>query len=272
VSPGYFAASGIPVVRGRNFSDTDRVDSTPVMLVSSAFAAKYFPGEDAIGQHVRAGNGKDTWNEIVGIVGDVRQYGLDQDVSAQMYVPYTQNPFGSMRLIARVVGDPASYTKAITESVREIDADQPMGQISTLEEVIAGSLASQRFSALLVLAFAASALVLAAVGLYGTVAYTVSQATQEIGIRKALGAQARDLLRQVLMGGVRLAAMGLGIGVVMALLMGRAIGSFLFGVESYDPTVLFTVAILLLAVATVATLVPAWRASRIDPMVALRHE
>jgi putative ABC transport system permease protein len=156
--------------------------------------------------------------------------------------------------------------------VLEIDGDQPVGQVMTLEEVVADSLATQRFSMLLVLTFAVSALALAAVGLYGTIAYTVSQATQEIGIRKALGAQAGMLLRQVLAGGMRLGAIGLAIGVGLSLLVGRTLEGFLFGVAPYDPLVLAGVALLLLAVAAIATLVPAWRASRIDPMVALRHE
>ena len=177
-----------------------------------------------------------------------------------------------MRLVARVTGDPSGYAKAITAAVLEIDDDQPVGQITTLAEVVADSLATQRFSMLLVLTFAISALVLAAVGLYGTIAYAVSQATQEIGIRKALGAQAGMLLRQVLVGGVRLGAIGLAIGVGLSLMAGRAIQGFLFGVQPYDPIVLIGVALLLLGVAAVATLVPAWRASRIDPMVALRHE
>ncbi len=272
VSPGYFAASGVPVLKGRNFSDADRPDSPPVMMVSTAFAAKHFPDGDAIGQHVKPGNGRDQWYEIVGVVGDVRQYGLAEDVSAQMYVPVTQDPFDGMRLVARVTGDPTGYAKAITAAVLEIDDDQPVGQVTTLAEVVADSLATQRFSMLLVLTFAISALVLAAVGLYGTIAYAVSQATQEIGIRKALGAQAGMLLRQVLVGGVRLGAIGLAIGFGLSLMAGRAIQGFLFGVQPYDPIVLIGVALLLLGVAAVATLVPAWRASRIDPMVALRHE
>ena len=272
VSPGYFAASGVPLVRGRSFSDADRADSAPVMLVSSAFAAKHFPQGDAIGQRVKASNGRDQWSEIVGIVGDVRQYGLAQDVSAQMYVPMAQDPFASMRLVARVSGDPASHAKAITAAVLEIDGDQPVGPILTLEEVVADSLATQRFSMLLVLTFAVSALALAAVGLYGTIAYTVSQATQEIGIRKALGAQAGTLLRQVLAGGLRLGALGLAIGIALSLMVGRTLEGFLFGVEPYDPLVLIGVASLLLAVAALATLVPAWRASRMDPMWALRYE
>ncbi|HET7843094.1 MAG TPA: ABC transporter permease [Xanthomonadales bacterium] len=272
VSPGYFAASGVPVLRGRNFNDADRSDSPPVMLVSSAFAAKHFPDGDALGQHVKVGNGRDQWYEIVGLVGDVRQYGLAEDVSAQMYVPMTQDPFDSMRLVARVSGDPAGYAKAITAAVLAIDDDQPVGQVMTLSEVVADSLATQRFSVLLVLTFAVSALALAAVGLYGTIAYTVSQATQEIGIRKALGAQAGILLRQVLAGGVKLGAIGLAIGVALSLAAGRAIQGFLYGVRPYDPLVLAGVALLLLGVAALATLVPAFRASRIDPMVALRHE
>jgi putative ABC transport system permease protein len=272
VSPGYFAASGVPLLRGRNFSDADRADSLPVMLVSQAFAKKHFPGGDAIGQHVKVGNGRDRWYEIVGLTGDVRQYGLASDVTAQMYVPVTQDPFDQMRLVARVSGDPQSYAKAIGAAVLEIDHDQPVGQVLTLSEVVADSFATQRFSVLLVLAFAVSALALSAVGLYGTIAYTVRQATQEIGIRKALGAQAGMLLRQVLAGGVRLGAIGLGVGVGLSLLVGRTLEGFLYGVQPYDPLVLAGVVLLLLAVAAIATLVPALRASRIDPMVALRYE
>lgn len=272
VSPGYFAASGVPLLRGRNFSDTDRADSVPVMLVSEAFAKKHFPGGEAIGQRVNVGNGRDQWYEIVGLVGDVRQYGLASEVSPQMYVPVTQDPFDQMRLVARVSGDPQSYAKAISAAVGEIDADQPIGKVTTLTEVVADSFATQRFSVLLVLTFAISALLLSAVGLYGTIAYTVRQATQEIGIRKALGAQADTVLRQVLAGGVGLGAIGLAIGVVLSLIVGRTLTSFLYGVQPYDPLVLSSVVLLLLTVAAIATLVPALRASRIDPMVALRYE
>ncbi len=272
VSPGYFDAQGAPLQRGRAFTDADRLDAPPVMLVSVAFAAMFFPGADAIGQRVNVGNGRDAWYEIVGVVGDVRQYGLDQEVSAQMYVPFAQDPFRGVRLVARVAGDPATYAKAITEAVRKVDPDQPVGQIATLDSIVADSLASEGFSALLILAFAATALLLAAVGFYGTVAYSVSQATQEIGVRMALGAQGRDLLAQVLGSGVRLALAGLAVGVVLALALGRTIEGFLFGVQAYDPAVIAGVALLLLGVAAVAALVPALRASRTDPMVALRHE
>jgi putative ABC transport system permease protein len=270
VSPNYFRALGIPLRRGRTFTDRDAEKSPMVAVIDEAFAARLFPNEDPIGHGLDIGNGSDGFYEIVGIVGNVHHGALDTHPTATMYVPYKQDIFGTMWVVAGTEGDPAQLTSAARQAVREIDPGLPAYSIRTLGSVVSDSVAQQRFSMLLLGLFAGVALFLAAVGLYGVVAYTVSQRTQEIGVRMAMGAQRGDVLGMVVASGMKLVAIGVAIGLVAALALSRVIETMLFDVKPFDPVSYAATAGVLLAVAALACYVPARRATRVDPIVAMR--
>jgi putative ABC transport system permease protein len=270
-SPGYFATLGIPLLRGRTFTDHDSEKAPMVAVIDEAFATHHFPNEDPIGRGLDIGNGTDGFYEIVGIVGSVHYEGLDSDPSPTMYVPYRQDIFSGMWLVARTTDDPAQLTSTVRQLVREIDPALPAFGLGPLTDVISESLAQRRFSMLLLAVFALIAVFLAAVGLYGVVAYTVSQRTQEIGVRMAIGADRSDVLKMVVRGGMTLALVGVAIGLLGALVLARVVASMLFEVTPFDPTSYAATAAILLAVAVLACYVPARRATRVDPLVALRH-
>jgi putative ABC transport system permease protein len=273
ISPRYTTAMGIPLVRGRLFTERDAEKSPMVAVVDQKFADRYFPGEDPIGQGIDIGNGTDGFYEIVGVIGDVRQDRLDTSPSPTMYVPYAQGgAFSTMWVVARATGDPAQLPAAARQTVRAIDANLPAYSITPLPTVISDSVAQRRFSMLLLGLFAMIALFLAAVGLYGVVAYTVSQRTQEIGLRMAIGAQRGDVLRMVVGGGMKLALIGVIVGVAGALALSSLVATMLFEVRRFDPPSYAITAAVLLAVAAVACYVPARRAMGVDPIVALRQE
>ena len=272
VSPGYFQAVGIPLLRGRLLAETDTGTSPMVAVVDDAFVKRHFPNEDPIGRGIDIGNGTDGFYEIVGVVGNVHHHGLDEEASASMYIPYKQEVFSTMAVLVRTSGSPENYTNTVRQIVREIDGTLPAYAIASLETVLGESVAQRRFSMLLLGLFALVALFLAAVGLYGVVAYTVSQRTQEIGVRMAIGAQRGDVLRMVLGGGMKLAAVGTVIGLAAALGLASYIASLLYGVTAFDPASYALTAAVLLAVAALACFVPARRAMRVDPLVALRQE
>lgn len=273
VSPGYFPAMGIRLVRGRLFTERDGPDAPRVCLVNETFARQYFPGDDPLGRRIQVDmGGGDAWREIVGVVGDTRQYGLRDDPTAQVYDPYGQRTFSGMVVIVRTAGDPAMVTSALREAVRRIDPAVPIGQIRTLEDFVAQATARERFSMILLAAFGTAALFLAAIGLYGLLAYRVSQRKFEIGVRMAHGARPRDVLWMFVREGVGLAALGAAIGLAAALALARLIASLLFGVAPTDPATLSAVLAGLLAAAALASLVPAWRAMRTDVVGALRTE
>ncbi len=271
-SPGYFESLGVPLKRGRTFTERDAEKAPLVAIIDEAFAARHFPGEDPIGRGLDIGNGTDGFFEIVGIVGDVRHSGLDAKPTPTMYVPYTQDVFGSLWVLARTDGNPASLAPLARQTVREIDPALPAFSIAPLLDTVSESVGQRRFSLLLLAAFAAIALVLASVGIYGVVAYAVSQRTQEIGVRMAIGAERGDVLRLIVGGGMKLALAGVGIGVAAALALSRYIATMLFETEPFDPVSYGATIAVLLAVALAACYVPARRAMNLDPVRAIRQE
>jgi putative ABC transport system permease protein len=272
VSPDYFKAMGIPLLRGRLFTERDKKDAPRVAIINETMAKKFFPNEDPIGKGINVTNGPERFREIVGIVGDVKQYGLDQPTTAQTYEPYLQTPFSGMTLIVRTAGDPVALSAGVRSEVLSIDKDQPVSRIRPLEQIISESVAKQRFAMLLLGIFAMVALVLAAVGLYGVMSYAVTQRTHEIGIRMALGAQQKDVLRLVVGQGMIMALIGVGVGLAASLALTRVMTTLLFGVSATDPLTFLAIPALLAAVALGASFVPARRAMKVDPMVALRYE
>ncbi|HEX8557508.1 MAG TPA: ABC transporter permease [Pyrinomonadaceae bacterium] len=276
VSPDYFGAMGIRLLQGRGFDDgRDRADSPTVVLVSEALARKYWPGQSAVGKRVNPGdpNNPEHWCEVVGLVNDVRQFELAAEPKPQMYFSYAQAGFFPPRhLVVSTEVEPSTLAGAVRQAVWEVDRDQPVSNVSTMEEVLAESLSRQRFSMLLLGVFAAVALVLAAVGLYGVMSYTVTQRTREIGLRMALGAQQGDVLRLVVGQGLKLVLAGVALGLVAALALTRLMTSLLYGVSATDPATLVIISLVLVAVALVASYIPARRATRVDPLIALRYE
>jgi putative ABC transport system permease protein len=272
ISPGYFSALGIPLLRGRTFTDRDAEKSPMVAVVDQTFVDRHFPNEEPIGRGIDIGNGTDGFYEIVGVVGDVHYGSLDANPNPTMYVPFKQDVFSSMWVVVRTDGDPSQLSGSVRQAVREIDAGLPAYSLTPLATVVDESVAQQRFSMLLLALFALMALFLAAVGLYGVVAYTVSQRTQEIGVRMAIGAQKSDVLAMILGGGMKLALIGVAIGLAGALALSRLMQTMLFEVTPLDPPSYVVTAVVLLAVAGLACYIPARRAMRVDPIVALRPE
>jgi putative ABC transport system permease protein len=272
VSADYFKAMGIPLLRGRVFTEQDTRNSTRVAVISESMAKRVFPNEDPIGKRIHVTNGPTVFREIVGIVGDVKHYGLDQDTTLQTYEPYTQQPFSFMTLVVRTAGDPTNLTSAIRNQVLSIDKEQPVSGVRTLEQRVSTSIAQQRFSMLLLGVFAAVAMVLAAVGIYGVLSYAAAQRTHEIGIRMALGARAGDVLKMVIGQGMKLTLAGVALGSGAALALTQLMRRLLFGVTAADPMTYAVIALSLTLVALFACWIPARRAAKVDPMVALRVE
>lgn len=270
VSADYFRAMGIPLRAGRFFTDRDVKNAPPVVIIDEALAHRHFPDENPIGKHLRLSNAS---REVVGVVGATKRYSLSTDPSPRAYLPYQQVNWGSMSLIVRTrSGDPTSLIPAVRGELAAIDKDQPIHTFKRLERSVGEWVAPQRFSTLLLAEFAALAAILAAVGIYGVTSYAVTQRTHEIGIRVALGAQSSDVLRMVVRQGMSLALIGVGIGLVTAFAVTRVMASLLYGVTATDPLTFALVALLLTAVALLACYLPGRRASRVDPMTALRYE
>jgi putative ABC transport system permease protein len=275
VSPGYFSTMGIQLLKGREFIERDDAKAPGVIVVNQEFARRVFPNEDAIGKHIKpgaSGIGEPVMREIVGIVADVKHLSLSRDDTPEYYVPYAQCLFDPMTVIARTQGDPRSVLDAVRNDLHGLDKDLPVYGVRTMDDYLAASVAQPRFNTLLLGLFAGVALLLSAVGLYGVMAYTVVQRTHEIGVRMALGAERRDVLKMVLGRGLVLTLTGVAIGLVGAIAMSRFLAGMLFGVQPHDPATLAGVSLILLAVALLACYIPARRATRVDPMVALRHE
>ena len=282
-TPEYFQAMEIPLVRGRLLGDADDASAALVAVVDTNFARRFWPDREALGQRVAIDTipnvkpGAPRWRAIVGVVGHVKHYSLDVEGREQIYFPHRQPLYGvfaprDMTLAVRTSLDPASVTSAIREQVFAIDKGLPLYNIATMDQLVANSVAQPRLNLSLLVAFALLALALAAVGVYGVMAYAVTQRTQEFGIRMALGASPEDVLKQVLLEGGRLAALGLGLGLIAALVLTRLMASMLYGVKPSDPLSLGVAAALLAVVAFAACYIPARRATRVDPLVALRYE
>jgi putative ABC transport system permease protein len=276
VNPHYFQTMGVQLARGRAFDGSqDRADSPGAVIVSETAARRYWPGEEALGKRIAVGRveSPDDWLTVVGVVNDVKQFQLDAEPRPQMYLSYTQAGFFAPRyLIVSTSVEPLSMASAVRGTVWSIDRDQPVSHVRTMEDVLSESIARQRFSMLLLGIFAGVALLLAAVGLYGVMSYTVAQRTREIGLRMALGAQRGDVLRLVVGQGLKLVLVGVALGLVAASMLTRLMSSLLFGVSPTDPATLAIISLVLVFVALLASYVPARRATKVDPLIALRYE
>jgi len=273
VSPGYFKAMGIPLVRGRLLTDADREGAPPVVAIDEALAHEYWKGKDALGQHLRRGSNNNPWATVVGIVGHVQHSALDsKQRKATFYWSYLQQPAQSLQFVVHTAGDPMSLANAVQQEVANLDKELPIFDVKTIDQRVAASLANRRFAAWLLAVFSFIAMLLAAVGLYGVMAQSVLQRSREIGVRMALGAQSRDVLRMILRQGAILIAGGLMAGTVAALVLTSLMKSMLFAVSPADPLTFTLVAVLLSAVALTAAWLPARRATRVDPVNTLRYE
>jgi putative ABC transport system permease protein len=271
VAGDYFGAMRIPLLAGRNFESQDASEDRQVLVVNEPFAKKFFPYESAIGKHVKLFEGKSQFatREIVGIVGGNKHFSLQESLRPEMFIPDSHM---RMSVVVRGAGDPAVLATAVLQALQQIDPDEATSAFRTMTDVVSSSAANDRFNTLLLGAFGAIALLLTAAGIFGVLSYLVTQRTREIGLRMALGAQQADVLRVIVGHGLRLMLVGLGIGVAGALLVTRWMSSVLFGVKPTDPLTFTVVAIVLGAVAFLASYIPARRAMRVDPMVALRYE
>ena len=276
VSPDYFKAIGIPLLRGRYFTGRDTKGASRVAIINNTMAKRFFEDEDPIGKriHLTGGltNGDEVYREIVGVVGDVKYYGLDQETHAQIYEPYAQQPFPFMTLVVRADGDPAGLNEAIRREILKLDRGLPVVSVDMLDRFVSASTAEQQSMGLLFGTFAAVAVGLAAIGLYGVMSYVVTRRTQEIGIRMALGARRLDVLGLILRHGARLTLCGVAVGVLAAWAMTRLLINLLYGVSATDPLTFIGVSLMLIGVALLACYLPARRATKIDPLHALRHD
>ena len=277
VTDGYFQTMKVPLVKGREFTDRDRLGAPRVAVVNESLARKHFPDGRVIGRRVAFSRNEPQWYEIVGIVGNIKHRGLDASDRPEMYVPYRQPLFSNwtvrpMQVVVRTAGDPLAAAATVRREIARLDPDQPISDVRTMDERIGRSLESRRFNMILLAAFAALALALAAIGIYGILAYAVTERTHEIGVRLALGAQPRDVLSMIVAQGMAMTAAGAAIGVVAALAVTRLMSSLLFGISAADPMTFAAIPLLLGVVAFVACYVPARRATRVDPLVALRTE
>lgn len=269
ISPNYFRMMGIPLLQGRAFTDRDSQNSPRVVIVSQSFAARYAPGEDLMGKRVRV---EGDWHSVIGVISDVRQSGLDEEAAPHVYIPYLQFSPSRAGILVRTTGDPLNLVGAVRSAIQNVDHDQPIYNVSTMDAMISSAVAPRRLNLVLLGAFALVALTLAAVGIYGVMANLVTQRTGEIGLRMALGAQPRDVLRLFVGKGLRLATMGVAVGLGASLALARLMETLLYGVSASDPITFAAITALLLSVALLACFVPARRASKVDPMVALRYE
>jgi len=278
VSPGYFAALRIPIRRGRGIEESDTPEGLPVIVINETLAAQYFAGEDPIGRRIQLGGPTGPFRTVVGIVADNHHNGLTTPVKRAWFIPVSQwalsygSPRRSMSLVVRSTGDPQGLISAVAAVVRKLDPDLPLTDVQTLDDVMSVAVQGPRFTMALMASFAVLALALAAVGIYGVVGYSVRQRTREIGIRLAMGSEPRDVRALVLRQGMVPAAWGVGIGVTLAFALSRFIRGVLYGVSPGDATTFVVVPAVLLIVAAGAVLLPAIRASQVEPVEALRTE
>ena len=271
VTPEYFSTLQIPLLQGRYFTAQDNQNAPLVIIVNDTFAARIWPGENPIGKRFRPGM-EEKQREVVGVVATIKQLTLDSDARSGMYMPHLQAPTAGLTVLVRTRGEPLSIATAVRQEVRALDKDVPVAQVQTMEKVLGASVAQPRFSMLLVGLFAALALVLSAVGIYGVMAYAVSRRAHEIGVRMALGAGANQVLKLVLKDGMTLAFVGIAVGLLGAFALTRLMASLLFGIGAKDPVTFVSVSAFLAFVAFIACYIPARRATKVDPLIALRNE
>jgi predicted permease len=277
-SPDYFAAMGMRLLKGRAFAPYDNEAAPGVVIINETLAARFFPGEDPIGKRLELSGSPKDLREIVGVVSDVRNYGVDAEVKPEVYVPLLQSAPGylssvtsALTIVLRSTIEPTALGQTLREQVQALDKDQPVSELKTMEWYLADSMAQRRFNMLLLAVFAVLALVLAAVGIYGVIAYTVTQRTHEMGIRIALGARGGDILRLVFSNAMATTIIGIVIGLGAAFALTRLLQSLLYQVTATDPVVFATIPLLLLTVAAIATYLPARRAMKVNPITALRE-
>ena len=274
VTPAYFEVMGIPLVRGRAFTAQDDADAPPVVIINANMAQRFWGDEDPIGRRIKYGSPEsdNPWMTIVGVVADMRRTGFDAPVRYETFLSLAQSGYGSMTLVVRTAGDPAALATPVRGAVRAVDADLPVYDVRTMDQLLAGMVAQRRFSMVLLGTFAALALALGLVGVYGVTSYVVAQRTREVGLRLALGAEPRQLVRLVVWQGMRVAAVGLVVGLAGAVVLARLMQGLLYGVAALDVVTLGGVTALLAAATLAANYVPARRAARVDPLVALRSD
>jgi putative ABC transport system permease protein len=271
MTPHYLRTMGIPLAKGRVFTERDDASARLVAVVNTTMARIHWPGEDPVGQRIAIGSGDTMW-EIVGVIGDVKHDSLTGDARPRMFVPLEQAPFSFSNLVVRAERDPIALASGIRGAVRSVDPHQPLGSMRTVEQYLADATSAPRATMLLLGVFAAVALILSAVGIYGVMSYSVSQRLHEIGVRMTLGARALDVAKLMLSQGAMLVALGVGIGIGGAIALTGVLRSLLFGVGATDAATMSTVAVVLAAVGLLACYVPTRRAMKVDPMVALRYE
>lgn len=274
ITPNYFQAMGIPFLAGRDFTDRDGIGSPPVVIINRALANRFFPNEDPIGKRISRSNPGESplWFSIIGVAGDVKHAGLAAEPGPQIYSSYYEDPVPTMSLIVRTRANPTSVASSVRNEIQKADSEIPVFGVTTMEQLASESIAPNRITMLLLGFFATVALVLAAVGIYGIMAYSVTQRTFEVGVRMALGARPLDIIKMILKQGMILTVIGLGIGLLAALAVTRVLSSVLFQVSATDLVTFVTAPLVLMAVALLACLVPALRATKVDPLIALRYE
>jgi putative ABC transport system permease protein len=277
VSAGYFAAMGIPLLKGRDITPRDLPDTPQVIIANDALVRKYWPNQDPLGKRISFSRRNPKWYEIVGVVGNIKHRGLDIEDKPEFYVPFLQPLFADanvppMYVVVRTASEPASIVAIVRNEVTALDRDQPVSSVMTMEQRISDSVAPRRFNMFLLGLFAVLALILAAIGIYGIMAFSVGQRTHEIGVRMALGARSSDVLKLVLRNGLGLALIGIVLGLAIAFAATRVLSTLLYGVSATDPMTFFGEALLLAFVALLACYIPARRATKVDPLEALRYE
>ena len=283
VTPGYFESLGATLLKGRLITEADTDKSPPVVVVDEKFARRFWPDGEAVGKRVAVGGGQNNivWGEIVGVIGHIRHYGTNKEGQdrayfpegrEQIYFPHAQNPARTMYVAIHTSTDASSLTNAARNVALSLDKDLPIYEVKTLDQLVSNAVANPRLNLVLMGIFAGVALILATVGIYGVMSYSVTQRTHEIGIRMALGAQATDVLKMVLKQGIALTGVGVVVGLGGALLTTRLMSSLLFGVSATDPVTFAVISLMIAGVALGACFIPARRATKVDPMIALRYE
>jgi predicted permease len=273
-NPSYPRTLGIALRSGRQFTASDNADAPRVLLINETFQRRFFPNEDPIGKRIHVGGGEQrAWREIVGVIGDVNYNGLADETQSAVYQPLAQSQTRAIFLSLKTdTADPLGFVPAVRNVIKSVDSELPIVRISTMEQRLAAARAQLRFRATLIALFAALALILACIGIYGVISYSVAQRTHEIGVRLALGAQSRDVLRLVARQGLKLTLAGVGCGLLASLALARLMQQLLFEVKATDPATFALIALLLVAVALIASYIPARRATKVDPLVAMRSE